>query len=136
MKKQLKTKKRNKVKLFKDLKFEPHTNGGGVMSKLELDNGYVVSVLANDGESNHHRGFTPYGNVEEDSYEIAIFDRDGEFLPLSPFDDVLGFQSVSEIDALMKNAQTDKDFESECRKNREPIEDTPLTNEVDDDVPF
>lgn len=86
---------------FGDLDFKPHRFSDGVQAKLELGNGLEISVVANnDG------GQGLYGNVSEDLYEVAIF-SDEEMIPLSPSDDVVGWQSPQQISYLMAKAQSE-----------------------------
>lgn len=122
------------MKQFKDLEFNYNPQNGGVTARLGLDNGYVVSVVSNKGKRSTYGGF--YGDVDEGTYEIAIFDKEGEFFRLHEWDDVLGWQTPEEIDALMIKAQS-KGFEEECAKNN--IEQATVVEtdvDVDDDVPF
>ena len=73
---------------FSDLDFQPHRGSAdAVQARLDLGNDLEISVVANKGEG---RGL--YGNVEDDLYEVAIYDNDG-MIPLSVADDVLGWQS-------------------------------------------
>jgi hypothetical protein len=44
--------------------------------------------------------------VEEDLYEVAIFDKNG-MIPLSPSDDVVGWQSPAQVSILMAKAQVE-----------------------------
>tara|TARA_B100002019_G_C21242295_1_gene586222 strand:+ start:624 stop:992 length:369 start_codon:yes stop_codon:yes gene_type:complete len=85
---------------FNDLDFKPH--GGtidAVQARLNLHNGLEISVVANTGD-----GHGIYGSVEDDLYEVAIFDKNG-MIPLSPSDDVVGWQSRNQVSHLMKKAQ-------------------------------
>ena len=55
------------MKTFKDLNFEPHSIGDGVMTREHFDNGYGVSVV-----------MTPYTyGGDKGLYELAVF-KDGE----------------------------------------------------------
>ena len=49
-----------------------------------------------------------YGSVEEDLYEVAIFNDDG-MIPLSVADDVLGWQSPAQVSKHMRDAQLNGD---------------------------
>ena len=87
---------------FYDLDFQPHRGADdAVQAKLDFGNGLEISVVASkDGR----RGL--YGSVEEDLYEVAIFNENG-MIPLSPSDDVAGWQSPDQVSALMLKAQVE-----------------------------
>jgi hypothetical protein len=87
---------------FDDLDFQPHRGAvDAVQARLDFGNGLEISVVAgNDGR----RGL--YGSVEEDLYEVAIFDKNG-MIPLSPSDDVVGWQSPAQVSILMAKAQVE-----------------------------
>jgi hypothetical protein len=86
---------------FSDLDFQPHRGADdAVQARLDFDNGLSISVVAGkDGR----RGL--YGSVEEDLYEVAIFNENG-MIPLSPSDDVVGWQSPAQVSILMAKAQS------------------------------
>ena len=89
---------------FNDLDFQPHRGtGDAVQARLDLGNGLELSVVANKGEAS---GL--YGSVEEDLYEVAIFNDDG-MIPLSVADDVLGWQSPAQVSKHMRDAQLNGD---------------------------
>jgi hypothetical protein len=87
---------------FYDLDFQPHRGADdAVQARLDFGNGLEISVVASkDGR----RGL--YGSVEEDLYEVAIFNENG-MIPLSPSDDVVGWQSPAQVSILMKKAQVE-----------------------------
>ena len=86
---------------FGDLDFKPHRYADGVQAKLDFGNGLEISVVANnDG------GSGLYGKVSDDLYEVAMFSDDG-MIPLSPSDDVVGWQSPQQISRLMAKAQSE-----------------------------
>lgn len=87
---------------FNDLDFQPHRGtDDAVQAKLDFGNGLEISIVAGkDGK----RGL--YGSLEEDLYEVAIFDKNG-MIPLSPSDDVVGWQSPAQVSALMLKAQVE-----------------------------
>ena len=72
--------------------------------QIEMSNGYVVSVqfgVHNYCSSRHdERRAVSYGLVCNNA-EVAVIDPDGEFVPLQIGEDVLGFQSVSEVIAII-----------------------------------
>ena len=96
------------MKVFKDLVF--HKNGtGGINSRTDFDNGFSISVIA---------GGMAYSTPREDnkdpeffsSFEVAVFAPDGDwatkqFVP-DHHDDVLGWQSRGQINALMLLVQS------------------------------
>ena len=87
---------------FDDLDFQPHRGtDDAVQATLDFGNGLSISVVANKDEG---RGL--YGDVEDDLYEVAIFDKNG-MIPLSVSDDVLGWQSPAQVSYLMAKAQTE-----------------------------
>ena len=87
---------------FNDLDFKPHANhNDAVQARLDLGNGLEISVIAGiDGR----QGL--YGDLEEDLYEVAVFNDDG-MIPLSPSDDVVGWQSPAQVSILMAKAQVE-----------------------------
>ena len=46
-----------------------------------------------------------YGNVADNEYEIAIYDENGDYVPLQLSDDVLGWQSPLSVSNHMRDAQ-------------------------------
>jgi hypothetical protein len=84
------------MKTFDDLEFSPHPNmPTGVRSTLHLDSGLQLSVVAGDTFYN-----------DKGTYEVAIF-KDGDFVPISTSDDVIGWQSPDEITTLLEEIQKD-----------------------------
>ena len=103
----------NNRKTFSDLDFNAHANvPNGVQAKLELGNDIEVSVVSMKKRDGHYGGL--YGDVSEGTYEVAVF-RHGDMLPLSPFDDVIGWQTEDELNTLLDNLQGDdrNDFVAE-----------------------
>ena len=97
---------------FSDLDFQPHRGSAdAVQARLNLGNDLEISVVANKGEG---RGL--YGNVEDDLYEVAIYDNDG-MIPLSVADDVLGWQSPAQVSKHMRDAQLNGDAWVDLLKN-------------------
>ena len=90
----------NELLNFEDLDFQAHRGADdAVQARLDFGNGLSISVVAGkDGR----RGL--YGSVEEDLYEVAVFNDDG-MIPLSPSDDVVGWQSPAQVSMLMAHAQ-------------------------------
>ena len=86
---------------FDDLDFQPHRGADdAVQARLDFGNGLEISVVAGNDD---RRGL--YGSVEEDLYEVAVFDKNG-MIPLSPSDDVVGWQSPAQVSILMAKAQS------------------------------
>ena len=71
--------------------------------QLELSNGYTVSVQFSKYHycSNRHGVDRNSFGLECDNAEVAVLDSDGEFVNLHEHDDVLGYQSVSEVIAII-----------------------------------
>lgn len=91
------------MKVFKDLVFKVNVFGG-VNAKTQFDNGFEISVVAG-----RHAYSTPREDLRSpddfSSFEIAVFDPQGnwatkEFFP-DHHDDVMGWQSRGQINALM-----------------------------------
>lgn len=82
------------MKTFEDLEFNPHPNGmGGKLAQMELGNGYKISVVGG--------GKGLYGNGKT-TFEVAIFDRMGEMIKLGEDDQVLGWQTIDEINEIIQ----------------------------------
>ncbi len=105
---------------FNDLNFQPHRSANdAVQARLDFGNGLEISVIAGLDD---HKGL--YGSVEEDLYEVAIYDKNG-MIPLSPSDDVVGWQSPAQVSILMEKAQSEGSVwvdeliedKAECRRD-------------------
>ena len=96
------------IKNFNDLVFTDHGNHpNGVQAKLDLGNGLEISVVSmKDGKGEGIGGL--YGNAQEGTYEVAVFQGD-KMLPLSPFDQVLGYRNSDDLTTLMGKFQGDSD---------------------------
>lgn len=91
----------NQLLNFDDLDFKPHRHADGVQAVLDLGNDISISVVANnDG------GQGLYGQVSDGLYEVAVFYKN-DMVPLSPADDVVGWQSSNQISYLMMKAQVE-----------------------------
>jgi len=88
---------------FDDLEFKPHANVGGVHAVLRFENGFSISVVASDMPEGQRGSFC--GNVADNEYEIAIYDENGDYVPLQLSDDVLGWQSPLSVSNHMRDAQ-------------------------------
>lgn len=87
---------------FNDLDFQPHSNvGDAVQARLVFghEDQFEISVVSMNGD----KGSGLYGNASEGTYEVAMFYRD-DMLPLSKYDDVLGWQAPIQIDLLIRDA--------------------------------
>jgi hypothetical protein len=82
------------MKTFNDLEFGPHPNGmGGKIAQMELGNGYKISVVGGS------RGL--YGDGKT-TFEVAMFDRVGDMIKLGNNDQVLGWQTIDEINEIIQ----------------------------------
>jgi hypothetical protein len=85
------------MKTFKDLEFIPHSTGmGGVMSRIQFDNGYGASVVK-----------TPYTyGGDRGLYELAVLDSEGELTYGTPVtDDVIGYLRPEDVTDVMEKIQ-------------------------------
>jgi hypothetical protein len=98
------------MKTFDDLKFTYHKDIKRWTASLELDNGYLFSVIAGDIESGRS---LPYGTYQHKTFEVAVFGTkfdeygDRKIVPLALYDDVLGWQKPIDISKLMRQFQLD-----------------------------
>lgn len=73
---------------FDQLKFNSHPAlSGAKQCKFQLPTGYTVSIVA---------GNYLYGDGIN-TFEVAVFDPDGEFVRLSNDDDVLPYQTKDQV---------------------------------------
>ena len=87
-------------KTFNDLELTDHANvAGGIQAKLDLGNGFEISVVSMKEKEKTYGGL--YGNASAGTYEVAVFHNDS-MVPLSAFDDVIGWQDDVAISRLMK----------------------------------
>jgi hypothetical protein len=89
---------------FSDIIFKPHPYSGW-KSRTFFPNGFELSVVA--GESMYCSPRTNLPSPHDyESYEIAVFNSDGEFCTQEfcddASDDVIGWQTVEEIESVMK----------------------------------
>ena len=90
-------------KTFGDLVFNAHANvTGGVQAMLDLGNGLEISVVSMKKREGEFGGL--YGDVSAGTYEVAVFHH-GNMVPLSAWDDVIGWQTEDEVTELMGNLQ-------------------------------
>ena len=84
------------MKTFNDLKFEPHRNMDGIMSRIEFENGYGASVV---------KGEYTYGG-KEGLYELAVLDSNGDLTYDTPItNDVLGHLSEDDVTKVLEQIQ-------------------------------
>lgn len=91
------------LKNFSDLDFSADSDDlKTIRARLRLGN-YTLSVVTWLGVE---RGFS-YGTLPSQTFEVAVFDAKGDFVPLSVADDVLGWQSMDQLNYLMAQLQAD-----------------------------
>ena len=85
------------MKQFKDLEFVPHAAGmGGVMSRIQFENGYGASVVKSE--------YT-YGG-KDGLYELAVLDSDGNLTyATSVTDDVIGYLRPEDVTDVLAKIQ-------------------------------
>ena len=94
-----------KIKTFTDLVFTDHPNvANGVQAKLDVGNRVEISVVSM--KNNPPLYGSLYGDASNGTYEVAVFHNDS-MLPLSPWDDVLGWQTEDDLNELMASLQGD-----------------------------
>ena len=100
------------MKVFKDLQFKSNKFSGGIGATMRFDNGFEIGVQA--GSFNYS---TPREDLKSPddfvSFEVAVFGPpNGDFVTKQfvpdAHDDVLGWQSRGQINALMLLIQTTK----------------------------
>ena len=93
----------NNKKDFNDLVFNAHANvNNGIQAKLDLGNDIAISVVSMKQKTSEYGGL--YGDASEGTYEVAVFHNDN-MVPLSAWDDVVGWQTEAEVSKLMANLQ-------------------------------
>ena len=93
-------------KTFKDLTFETRDGDQAKMGRLDLGNDIQISVVGG--------GNGIYGDGIN-TWEIAFF-QGGDFLPISKFDDVLGWQTELNVSHHMIDAQKNGTAWADCLK--------------------
>lgn len=91
------------MKNFDDLKFTYDESMRRWMASLTLENGYSFSVIAGNDDG----AFQPFYGRYPDTYEVAVFNPDGSWVPLALYDDVLGWQKPIDISKLMRQFHLD-----------------------------
>jgi hypothetical protein len=76
---------------FSDLTFDNHTLPGATQAVHTFENGWKVSVVSGPEDSGL------YGNIEQDTFEVAIFRPDGNML-----EDVIGWRTPVQVSTIMR----------------------------------
>ena len=93
------------IKNFSDLVFSDHPNSSnGVIATLDLGNNLEISLVA--VKSGASAFGSHYGSLENGTYEVAVF-HNSNMLPLTPWEDVRGWQTEADITELMAELQGD-----------------------------
>ena len=77
--------------MFEQLEFEAHQIPGAIQGRYKFSNGWSISVVAG------LPGCGLYGNVTDNTYEVAIFRPNGNMT-----EDVIGWNTKEEVNAMMK----------------------------------
>ena len=91
------------MKNFDDLKFTYDDSIRRWSASLTLDNGYLFSVISGNDDGM----FQPFYGRYPDTFEVAVFNEDGNFVPLGVSDDVLAYQQPHRITSLMNQFEMD-----------------------------
>ena len=85
------------MKTFNDLEFVPHAAGmGGVMSRIQFENGFGASVVKTDYTYGGDKGL----------YELAVLDSEGNLTyATSVTDDVIGYLRPEDVTDVMAKIQ-------------------------------
>jgi hypothetical protein len=76
---------------FSDLSFANHVIKGATIAQHTFDNDWKVSVVSGPEDSGL------YGNIEQDTFEVAIICPDGNML-----EDVIGWQTPVQVSTIMR----------------------------------
>ena len=91
------------MKTFDDLKFTYDESMRRWMASLTLDNGYSFSVISGNDDG----AFQPFYGRYPDTFEVAVFNEDGNWVPLGTYDDVLGWQDRNQVSSLIRQFEMD-----------------------------
>ena len=118
------------AKTFSDLVFNAHAHvPNGVQAMFDLGNGLEISVVSMKKREGEYGGL--YGDVSAGTYEVAVF-QSNNMLPLSAFDDVIGWQTEDEVTKLMSELQgKPEDIHSFIEQMHEHKKDTRAELELD-----
>ena len=118
------------LKTFADLDFTADPDDlKTIRARLQLGD-YTVSVATSLGVQ---RGFS-YGTLPSLTFEVAVFDYKGDFVPLGVADDVLGWQSMDQLNYLMAQLQAD-DVEDWAKVKRAEKLTWQKELDMEDDMP-
>ena len=118
------------LKTFADLDFTADSDDlKTIRARLQLGD-YTVSVVTSLGVN---RGFS-YGTLPSQTFEVAVFDAKGDFVPLGVADDVLGWQSMDQLNYLMAQLQAD-DVEDWAKVKRAEKLTWQKELDMEDDMP-
>lgn len=82
------------MRTFDNLVFKSHPNMmGGVQALMKLKNGYEISVVGGG------RGL--YGDGIN-TFEVAVFNRQGDMINLSDHDQVMGYLNKNEVTDIIQ----------------------------------
>jgi hypothetical protein len=98
------------MKTFKDLTFESHGFANRIGARLRLGT-MEISVIQGNGNYN-----------DADTYEVAAFNGENEYIPLTTCDKVIGWQTKTEITNLMIILQSNMAESFVAMKERELTE--------------
>lgn len=73
--------------MFNLLNFQPHSLPNAVQALYKFDNDWQISVVSGD---------KLYGNINDNTYEVAIFRPNGNMT-----EDVSGWNTKNEVSAMM-----------------------------------
>jgi hypothetical protein len=75
------------------IEFQKHVMvEGGLQGQIKLSNGVTVSVVA---------GPRLYGDIDDDTWEVAAWKEDGVWLRLAEYDDVVGWQTREQVNEII-----------------------------------
>lgn len=77
--------------MFDQLQFEAHSIPGAIQGRYKFSNDWSISVVSG------LPGSGLYGNVTDNTYEVAIFRPNGNMT-----EDVIGWNTKEEVSAMMK----------------------------------
>lgn len=77
--------------MFDQLQFEAHPIPGAIQARYKFSNDWSISVVSG------LPGSGLYGNVTDNTYEVAIFRPNGNMT-----EDVIGWNTKEEVSAMMK----------------------------------
>ena len=76
--------------MFEQLEFEAHSIPGAIQGRYKFSNDWSISVVSGPA------GCGLYGNLDDGTYEVAIFRPNGNMT-----EDVSGWNTQSQVSAMM-----------------------------------